>query len=160
MGVLTSKIDGIGMELFNLKKFLVIAMIGLLLWTGSAVSDQVGGEKKSTLTAEKNSSFSETILDDNEEFNPGKEFRKMMLSVLLIIVLGIGVLYLSKKVLPKMSNSPGKNIHVVETAHLGPRRWVHLVEIGDRQILIGSTNENITKLADISIENSNNGQEL
>ncbi|MHC4593714.1 MAG: flagellar biosynthetic protein FliO [Planctomycetota bacterium] len=77
-------------------------------------------------------------------------FYKMVLSVLLVVVLGVAAIYVSKKLLPKITNLPGKEIRIVETAHLGPRQAVHLLEIGDRRFLIGSTNENITKLADIT----------
>jgi flagellar biogenesis protein FliO len=45
---------------------------------------------------------------------------------------------------------PGKQIHVLETTHLGPRKAVHLVKIGEQQLLIGSTNESITTLADVT----------
>ena len=77
-------------------------------------------------------------------------FYKMVLSVLLVVALGVAAIYVSKKLLPKITNLPGKEIRIVETVHLGPRKAVHLLEIGDRRFLIGSTNENITKLADIT----------
>lgn len=50
----------------------------------------------------------------------------------------------------RITNPPGKRIKVVETAYLGPRKAVHLLRIGDRWILVGSTNENITKLAELT----------
>ncbi len=77
-------------------------------------------------------------------------FYKMVLSVLLVVALGVAAIYVSKKLLPKITNLPGKEIRIVETVHLGPRKAVHLLKIGDRRFLIGSTNENITKLADIT----------
>ncbi len=77
-------------------------------------------------------------------------FYKMVLSVLLVVALGVAAIYVSKKLLPKITNLPGKEIRIVETVHLGPRKAVHLLEIGDRRFLISSTNENITKLADIT----------
>ena len=77
-------------------------------------------------------------------------FFKMMLSVLLVIVLGVAAIYISKKFLPRITNLPHKKIHVVETVHLGSRKVVHLLKIGDQQLLIGSTNESITKLADVT----------
>lgn len=81
----------------------------------------------------------------------GRElFYKMAFSVLLVIAMGGAAIYVSKKLLPKITNLPGKEIRIVETVHLGPRKAVHLLEIGDRRFLIGSTNESITKLADIS----------
>lgn len=77
-------------------------------------------------------------------------FKKMMQAVGLVIVLSVAALYVSKKVLPKITNMPGKRIKVVETAHLGPRRAVHLIEVDNHRMLVGSTNERITKLADIT----------
>jgi flagellar biosynthetic protein FliO len=80
----------------------------------------------------------------------GKElFFKMMLSVLVVVALGVGALYLSKKVLPNVTKACGKEIRVVETTYLGPRKALHLVEIGGQRLLIGSTNESIATLAHV-----------
>jgi flagellar biogenesis protein FliO len=77
-------------------------------------------------------------------------FFKMMLSVLLVVALGAVAIYISRKVLPRITNLPGKEIHIIETVHLGPRKALHLLRIGSRWLLVGSTNENITKLADVT----------
>jgi flagellar biosynthetic protein FliO len=77
-------------------------------------------------------------------------FLKMMLSVVLVVVLGVVAIYVSKKLLPRMTGASGKEIRVLETAYLGPRKAVHLVEIANRRLVIGSTNENITALADVT----------
>jgi len=77
-------------------------------------------------------------------------FYKMMLSVLLVVGLGVAAVYVSKKLLPRITNLQGREMSIVETIHLGPRKAVHLLKIGNRRFLIGSTNENITKLADVS----------
>ncbi len=77
-------------------------------------------------------------------------FVRMMLCILLVAGLGVGMLYVSKKVLPKVTSGPGKEIHIRETAYLGPRKALHLVEIGNHKLLIGSTNDRITALADVT----------
>ena len=77
-------------------------------------------------------------------------FFKMMLSVLLVVSLGVVAIYISRKVLPRITNLPGREIHITETVHLGPRKAVHLLRIGNQWLLVGSTNENITKLADVT----------
>jgi flagellar biogenesis protein FliO len=77
-------------------------------------------------------------------------FFRLMLSVLLVAALGVAAIYASRKLLPRITNLPGKKIHIIETVHLGPRKAVHLLEIGNQRFLIGSTNENITKLADVT----------
>ena len=77
-------------------------------------------------------------------------FFKMMVSVLFVVAMGAAAIYVSKKFLPKITNLPGKEIRIAETVHLGPHKAVHLLEIGNRRLLIGSTNENITRLADLT----------
>jgi len=77
-------------------------------------------------------------------------FYRMMVSVILIVILGGAAMYVSKKFLPKIVSQSGKNIHILETTHLGPRKMVHLLNIGERKLLIGSTSDNITMLADVT----------
>jgi flagellar biosynthetic protein FliO len=86
------------------------------------------------------------------DFNPGGAVFSIraILAVLFVLALFIAAIYVSKKLLPKITNLPGREIRIVETVHLGPRKTVHLLEIGNRRFLIGSTNENITKLADLT----------
>jgi flagellar biosynthetic protein FliO len=88
--------------------------------------------------------------DDNRV--DGELFFKMILMVLLVVVLGVAAIYLSKRLLPRFSRLPGKRIQVCETVHLGPRKAIHLIKIGKQAILIGSTNENITRLANVTDE--------
>ena len=89
---------------------------------------------------------------DRPDYNlgGGELFFRAMLAVLFVVVLGVAAIYVSRKLLPRIANLPGKEIRIVETVHLGPRKAVHVLEMGDRRFLIGSTNENITKLADIT----------
>lgn len=77
-------------------------------------------------------------------------FLKMMAAVLLVVALGIAAIYISKKFLPKITNLSGKKIRILETVHLGQRKAVHLLQIGNQQLLIGSTSEGITALADVT----------
>jgi flagellar biogenesis protein FliO len=77
-------------------------------------------------------------------------FFKTMFMVVLVAVLGAAAIYISRKLLPKIANLPGRDIRVVETVHLGTRKTLHLLKIGHQSLLIGSTNENITKLADVT----------
>jgi flagellar biogenesis protein FliO len=77
-------------------------------------------------------------------------FSKTIIAVLLVIALGAAAIYTSKKLLPRITNLPTKEIRVIETTHLGPRKMLHLIRIGNQEILIGSTNERITMLANVS----------
>ncbi len=82
--------------------------------------------------------------------NLGGSLYRMLLSLVLVIALAFGVMYVSKKILPKVSGVSGKRVRVIETVSLGSRRAVHLLEVGGQQILIGSTQNTITRLAELS----------
>jgi flagellar biosynthetic protein FliO len=86
----------------------------------------------------------------NSSHTPG--LARLLFSIVLMIVLAIAALYLSKKVLPKYTQSSGKKIKISETVYLGPRKALHLVNVGKQTFLLGSTNEKITMLSDINSE--------
>lgn len=77
-------------------------------------------------------------------------FVRTMLAVVFVVVLGAAAIYISRKLLPKIAARPSKEIRIVETVHLGPRKAVHLIEVANRRFLLGSTNENIRKLAEVT----------
>ncbi len=74
----------------------------------------------------------------------------MMQSIFIIVVLGGIAFYLSKKFMPKLRPSDGRDINIRETIHLGPSKTVHLIEVGEKTFLIGSTSDNISMLADVT----------
>ncbi len=76
----------------------------------------------------------------------GELFLKMMLSVGLVLGLGGAAVYLSRRVLPRVTQRTGKEIHILETVGLGPRKALHLVEVGGQRLLIASTSDHVTML--------------
>ena len=146
------------------KKILVflitIAMGGIVLVICSAQPAANGIESQETVleNRSKEAAKSEDSLSANDQnyfrqsdYNAvGWEFPiRAILAILFVLALFIVAIYVSKKLLPKITNLPGKEIRIVETIHLGPRKAVHLLEINNRRFLIGSTNESVTKLADL-----------
>jgi len=104
--------------------------------------------------ANESSVFSGSVFKSSRDFEPaddslGDALRRMVIAVIIIIALGIGAMVAAKKVLPGFSQMQGKKIKVIETVHLGSRKSVHLLQVGDQQILVGSTSERLTRLADI-----------
>jgi len=112
-------------------------------------SSQVRAKSQSGSLFENDPNFSTRASDG---LSTRDLFFKMMVSVLFLVALGAAAIYVSKRFLPKITNLPGKEIRIAETVHLGPRKAVHLLEVGERRFLIGSTNENITRLADLEME--------
>jgi len=108
---------------------------------------QEQAKSKSNSLFENNPNFSTRTGDE-----PGirELFFKMIFSVLFLVVLGAAAIYVSKRFGAKITKLTGKEIRIAETVHLGPRKAVHLLEVGGRRFLIGSTNESITRLADLT----------
>jgi flagellar biosynthetic protein FliO len=140
-----------------------IALSGGMLAIHLAVPDtKAMGSENSTSDSHRPAATNESNInslfasDSNFSGKSGYEaasrelYFKTIIAVLFVLVLGIAAVYVSKKILPKITNMPGKEIHLIETTHLGPRKSVHLLEIGSRRFLIGSTNERINILADLN----------
>jgi len=135
------------------------------IWAQIAAPRRVNLQDLHLKTAPQSNGFTETpsIFFGGEAGDPNLSaptniagtrelFFKMMVSVVLVVVLGAVAIYASKRLAGKIANLPGKKIKIIETTHLGPRKAVHLLRIGDRCLLIGSTNDNITNLADLTTE--------
>jgi flagellar protein FliO/FliZ len=73
-------------------------------------------------------------------------------SVLVILVLGAVGMVAVKRFLPRLGRpfGGGRTVRVLETVPLGPRRSVHLLQVGGRKILVGDSQNNISMLADIT----------
>ena len=85
----------------------------------------------------------------NSYSNKDLVFRTLA-SVAVVLTLGGAAIYVSKKFTGKLGNIQGKQIKIVETTHLGQRKMLHLIKVGNQQLLIGSTNEKLTMLADVT----------
>ena len=93
-----------------------------------------------------------------EEENDGSEFgnsqnglyRQLLLMIFFVAVIGVGVWFFCKKMPGRWNPGKGKNIVVTETVNLGPRKLLHIVQLGTKQYLLSSTAENIRLLADVT----------
>ncbi len=150
---------------FNKRTVLLLSAIALggglmVVCLGKSAPDQAGLERSAPdpnlPAARANEGASPESGEDRDSpdeftYDPGDGIGyDLVRAVLLVAVLGAAAIYVSKKLLPKITNLPGKEVRVVETVYLGPRKAVHVLEVGSRRFLVGSTNENITKLADIT----------
>ena len=63
----------------------------------------------------------------------------------LVIILAWGTVFLLRKSsLGRQVGGVGKTIRVAERTYLSPKKAIYLVEIGDRTLALGVTEENIT----------------
>jgi flagellar biosynthetic protein FliO len=114
-------------------------------YTGRAaqVASPTETSTKSFLNDPNSSSLTGSGMDNNALF------LRMMLSVGIVMALGVAALYVSKRVLPRAAHAGGREIRVIETTYLGPRKTLHLVEVGSQRLLIASTHESITMLTPV-----------
>ena len=114
------------------KKKIVVVLMAIAMYSGSTFaylpqSDANEGTK--SLIANSGSlSGREPNLTVGSYGNhgDGELFFKMILMVLLVVAFGVVAIYLSKKLLPKITRMSGKRIQIAETVHLGPRKAIHL----------------------------------
>jgi len=138
-------------RIFN-KKIVALLLVITLCSSAMLANSSRSGTARNTKSLFDNSGSFDANRPAASNTNSGSHelFFKTMLMVLLVVALGVATMYISKRILPKFTHLPAKRIQVVETVHIGPRKAVHLLKVGSQLILIGSTNENITKLSDIT----------
>lgn len=75
---------------------------------------------------------------------------QMLASALMVLVIGGVALFVLKKLLPKIRSVSHKKIAVIETAYLGSRRAVHLLQVGSMKLLIASSPEGVVRLGNVT----------
>jgi len=74
-----------------------------------------------------------------------------MIGIAVVIgVLGVGGLWMVRRFVPRVRQRCGRHIAVIETACLGSNKNVHLLRVGDRDLLVSSTREHVSMLADVT----------
>ena len=128
----------------------VIALSGvaLLVCRGAESPNKPGGSPKYAFSLNKNSVEQKDVSGKSDT---RRLFYRMMVSVLVVFILGAAAIYFSRRFGPRITNLTGRQIHVIETVRIGSNRTIHLIEVGGQMILIGATNEQITKLADLDL---------
>lgn len=88
--------------------------------------------------------------EESKRFDSGSLVTQSLAAVLVILVLGAAAIFVVKRVLPRIGIAQGRRINVLETVYLGSRRSLHMVQVGDRTLLVGDTRERLGLLADLT----------
>ena len=76
---------------------------------------------------------------------------KLGLGLCLVVVLAWGAVFLLRKsAVGQQFGGIGKTIRIAERTYLSPKKAIYLVEIGDRTLALGVTEEQITALSEWS----------
>ena len=83
--------------------------------------------------------------DDHDGF-----LGRMLAYVGVALVLGLGAVFVAKRYLPRMAPRGGERIHVVDSAYLGPRKQVHVLEVGAQRFLVASCRDSVTMISELA----------
>ncbi|HET6428293.1 MAG TPA: flagellar biosynthetic protein FliO [Phycisphaerae bacterium] len=75
---------------------------------------------------------------------------KVIAYALIILVLGGAAMILARRYAPGRALGRSTSIRILESTYLGPRKVLHLVQVGRRHLLLSSTREHVRMLADVT----------
>ena len=93
-----------------------------------------------------------SVLPETDAFGTYGLLARMVFSLLAVLVLIWGTV----QILQRVSKTPGTNrsshIRVLDRAHLAPKRAIYVVQIGSQSLALGVTDNQITTLAELDVE--------
>ena len=131
-----------------MKNKCLIVFLLLLLCVNSAYGDIESAQK-----SEK--SGSDTTEFDGigivSPINFSKITKVLESTGIVIVIIVVMVFFLRRKLGIKTSmNRRKRYIHIVDTASLGTKKYIHLIKIPGKLLLVGATNERIQSLTEIT----------
>ena len=75
---------------------------------------------------------------------------QMFSAALVVLAVGGLSLFVIKKLLPRIKRASNRRISVLETAYLGSRKAVHLLQVGSVKLLVASSPEGVVRLDDVT----------
>lgn len=81
----------------------------------------------------------------------GRVLVDLVVKLGIVLAIAYGSLYILRGVMARQGMAPGRQRHlrVLESASLGPNRSVHVVRVGEKVMVVGSTPEQVTMLAEV-----------
>ena len=90
-----------------------------------------------------------TDLDQTQEPTRSNLTKQFLVALGLVALLGYGTFYFSKKIAPKLASSKGKGMSITDSLSLGQNKTLHIVEIGNKKLLVGCTANSINTLSEL-----------
>jgi flagellar biogenesis protein FliO len=75
---------------------------------------------------------------------------KMASYAIVILLLGAAAMVLGKRYLPRLQPAGVGRIQVVDSAYLGPRKQLHVVQIGSQRFLVASCRDSVTMISELA----------
>jgi len=94
------------------------------------------------------------LQEDEEHFKSdnlqSRLYQQLIMMIVFVAIIGVGVWFFCKKFSGRWNLAKGKHIVITETVNLGPRKHLHIVQLGVKQYLLSSSSDSIRLLADIT----------
>jgi len=74
----------------------------------------------------------------------------MLAYTLVILVLGAVGILVARRYRPGVTRRGGRNVALLETTYLGPRKAVHLLQVGERRFLVSSSRDGVSMPTDVT----------
>jgi flagellar biosynthetic protein FliO len=120
---------------------------------------ELPGNNNATVTDNGNATQAEPqpSIDAAQEIeNPGVvgAMVKMISALALVIALVYGALYMLRRLMGRRLKGSGGNgsLEVLETTYVGQHKAISLVRVGQRSVLVGVTESQITTLTELDVE--------
>jgi flagellar biogenesis protein FliO len=117
--------------------------------TDTPLGTRSGKEGEGTL-GRKSGDRTDSLFDRKKSSETTDLLGHSLAAVLVILVLGAAAIFVVKRLLPRLGISQGRQVRVLETVYLGPRKSLYVVQVGDRTLLVSGTRERLGLLADVT----------
>lgn len=77
-------------------------------------------------------------------------YLKILLLLGLVIALILGAVWIIKRISPQFNRAQGGAIKILSSTWLGPKKALFLIEVMDRVILVGMTDNNVNSIAEFT----------
>jgi len=127
---------------------LAVALAGLFMVNTDPVSAERGFENSAVQTTNP---AGQDVLATSAQSSLTSAVVKMISALAVVVICVYFGLYLLKKLTGRRSGPGLKNdvLEVLQTTHLGPRKTISLVKIGDRSVLVGVTEQHISTITEL-----------
>jgi flagellar biogenesis protein FliO len=75
---------------------------------------------------------------------------RMLAYTLVVLLLGAAAVFAARRYLPRRTAASGARILVVDGAFLGPRKQLHIVEVGRQRFLVASCRDSVSVIAELA----------
>lgn len=77
------------------------------------------------------------------------EYIKIIVILALVIAIIYGIFYFLKKTL-KIKDETGEGAAIISNQSIGPGKWIQIVFVGGKYLILGVTNDNINLISEIT----------